>query len=188
MPTQLDLSILETVKDPQLRAQLERLGQRMAESPREDADCPPPPTPAKVIQFPLFPHETRPVSNDMARSALFSCVQGVDRRMLKNAVLATVGGVEITFTGEQFNQDDHDVLMQLIFMNWLQVLGYAEPPQIDECVGNQLHAIVPTLMVLEPQQQPLQFVLPGKRPFDSVPYRMDSLVAPPFATSLGTLA
>ena len=105
MPEQLDLSILETVKDPQLRAQLERLGQRMAESPREDADCPSPPATTKVIQFPLFPHETRPVSNDMARSALFSCVQGVDRRMLKNAVLATVSGVEITFTGEQFNPD-----------------------------------------------------------------------------------
>ena len=27
--------------------------------------------PAKVIQFPLFPDEARPVSNDMARSALF---------------------------------------------------------------------------------------------------------------------
>jgi hypothetical protein len=123
MAAQLDLSILETVKDPELRAQLERLGQRMAESPREGADCPPPPATAKVIQFPLFPHETRPVSNDMARSALFSCVQGVDRRMLKNAVLATVGGVEITFTGEQFNQDDHDVLMQLIFMAKNKPLG-----------------------------------------------------------------
>ena len=76
-----------------------------------------------MIQFPLFPHETRPVSNDMARSALFSCVQGVDRRMLKHAVLATVGGVEITFTGEQFNQDDHDVLMQLIFMAKNKPLG-----------------------------------------------------------------
>jgi hypothetical protein len=123
MPTQLDLSILETIKDPQLRAQLERLGQRLAESPREGADCSPPHATAKVIQFPLFPHETRPVSNDMARSALFSCVQGVDRRMLKNAVLATVDGVEIIFTGEQFNQDDHDVLMQLIFMAKNKPLG-----------------------------------------------------------------
>src|SRR5215470_11895795 len=123
MPEQLDLSILESVKDPQLRAQLERLGQRMAESSREDADGAPPPTTAKVIQFPLFPNETRPVSNDMARSALFSCVQGVDRRMLKNAVLATVDGVEITFTGDQFNQDDHDVLMQLIFMAKNKPLG-----------------------------------------------------------------
>src|SRR5712691_10052973 len=116
MPAQLDLSILETVKDPQLRAQLERLGQRMAASPREGADCPPPPATAKVIQFPLFPAETRPVSNDMARSALFSCVQGVDRRVLHNAVLATVGDVKIEFTGQQLNQDDHDVLMQLVFM------------------------------------------------------------------------
>lgn len=32
-----------------------------------------------VVQFPLFPEETRPVSNDIARSALFSCVQGKDR-------------------------------------------------------------------------------------------------------------
>ena len=54
-------------------------------------------------------------------------------------------------------------------LNWLQVLGRAEPPQIDERVGHQLHAIVPTLMVLEPQQQPLEFVLPGKRPLDAVP-------------------
>jgi hypothetical protein len=54
-------------------------------------------------------------------------------------------------------------------LNWLQVLGYAEPPHIDERVGHQLHAIVPTLMVLEPQQQPLKFVLPGKRPLDTIP-------------------
>src|SRR6267142_7177872 len=73
-------------------------------------------------------------------------------------------------------------------MNWLQVLGDAEPPPIDERVGHQLHAIVPTLMVLEPQPQPLTFVLPGKRPFDSVPSRMESLVEPPLATSLGRRA
>src|SRR6266850_3011660 len=73
-------------------------------------------------------------------------------------------------------------------MNWLQVLGDAEPPPIDERVGHQLHAIVPTLMVLEPQPQPLTFVLTGKRPFDSVPSRMESLVEPPLATSLGRRA
>src|SRR5713101_1262236 len=123
MPAQLDLSILETVKDPQLRAQLELLGQRMAASPREDADCPPPPATAKVIQFPLFPHETRPVSNDMARSALFSCVQGKDRQMFEDALLATVDGAEIRFTGRQFNQDDHDMLMQLVFMARDKPLG-----------------------------------------------------------------
>jgi len=71
---------------------------------------------AKIIPFPVFPEAARPVNNDMARSALFSCVQGKNRRMLKNAAVATVGDVRIEFSGEQWNQDDHDVLMQLVFM------------------------------------------------------------------------
>lgn len=114
MPAQLDLSLLDTVKDPELRASIARLHSAMAAAPRERE--PVLPSGAKLIQFPLFPAETRPVSNDMARSALFSCVQGVDRRVLHNAVLATVSDVKIEFTGQQLNQDDHDVLMQLVFM------------------------------------------------------------------------
>lgn len=82
-----------------------------------------PKLPAKVIQFPLFPEEKRPVSNDMARSALFSCVQGKDRQMLDDVLLATVDGVEIRFSGKQFNQDDHDVLMQLVHMAKHKPLG-----------------------------------------------------------------
>jgi len=72
--------------------------------------------PAQVLQFPVFPNATRPVSNAMARSALFSCVQGKDRQMLKEELLAAQDGMEMRFTGEQLNQDDHDLLMQLIFM------------------------------------------------------------------------
>src|SRR6266851_9941685 len=130
MPDQLDLSLLATVKDPDLRATLERLGNVMADAP--PAPAPEPSSTAKVIQFPLFPESTRPVSNDMARSALFSCIQGKDRRFIKDALLATVDGVEIRFTGEQLNQDDHDLLMQLIFMaratalgKWVTVSAYA---------------------------------------------------------------
>jgi hypothetical protein len=114
MDTQLDLSIAAAIKDPDLRASLERLGAVIKDTPqRSEAE---PPSSAKIIQFPLFPEATRPVSNDIARSALFSCIQGKDRRFIKDALLATVDGVEIRFTGEQLNQDDHDLLMQLIFM------------------------------------------------------------------------
>ena len=114
MDTQLDLSIATTIQDRDLRASLERLGAIMKDiPPRSDPELP---AAAKIIQFPLFPEATRPVSNDMARSALFSCIQGKDRRFIKDALLATVDGVEIRFTGEQLNQDDHDLLMQLIFM------------------------------------------------------------------------
>lgn len=34
----------------------------------------------------------------------------------------------------------------------LRVLRHAKAPQIDERVGHELHAIVPTLMLLEPEQ------------------------------------
>jgi hypothetical protein len=130
MPAQLDLSILATVKDPDLRATLERLGNAMADAPPEPEPEPKPT--AKIIQFPLFPETTRPVSNDMARSALFSCVQSKDRRYIENALLASQDGIEIRFTGKQLNQDDHDLLMQLVFMahhkplgTWITVSAYA---------------------------------------------------------------
>ncbi|MGE3541904.1 MAG: plasmid replication initiator TrfA [Candidatus Tectimicrobiota bacterium] len=132
MANQLDLSLLASVSDPELRASLERLGNAMAKAPTQAGPDPKPATTAKIIQFPLFPETTRPVSNDMARSALFSCIQGKDRRFIKDALLATVNGVEIRFTGEQLNQDDHDLLMQLVFMahkrpigTWITAPAYA---------------------------------------------------------------
>jgi hypothetical protein len=63
------------------------------------------------------------VVNDVARSALFACVQGKDRQMYKQRLLATVEGVEIRFTGEQWNQDDHDLLMQVVHMAGQTPLG-----------------------------------------------------------------
>jgi hypothetical protein len=139
MDTQLDLSIAATIKDPALRASLERLGAVMKDTaPRSE---PEPPSSAQIIQFPLFPEATRPVSNEMARSALFSCVQGKDRRFIKDALLATVTDREIRFDGEQLNQDDHDLLMQMVFMaqnkplgSWVMVPSYA----ILQALGRQI--------------------------------------------------
>jgi TrfA protein len=135
MDTQLDLSIAAAIKDPDLRASLERLGAVIKDAPQRSE--PQPPSSAKIIQFPLFPEATRPVSNDMARSALFSCIQGKDRRFIKDALLATVDGVEIRFTGEQLNQDDHDLLMQLIFM--------AREKQVGAWVTMPAHSILKAL-------------------------------------------
>jgi TrfA protein len=144
MDTQLDLSIAATIKDPDLRASLERLGTVLKDTPPRSE--PEPPSSAKIIQFPLFPEATRPVSNDMARSALFSCVQGKDRIFIKDALLATVDGVEIRFTGEQLNQDDHDLLMQLIFMArekpvgaWVTIPAHAILKALCRQVGGKQH-------------------------------------------------
>src|SRR5215471_16673344 len=146
MDAQLDLSLLATVKDPELRAALARLGNAMAEAPPEPTRAPEPSSTAKVIQFPLFPEATRPVSNDMARSALFSCIQGKERRFIKDALLATVDGVEIRVTGEQLNQDDHDLLMQLIFMArekpvgaWMTMPAHTILKALSRQVGGKQH-------------------------------------------------
>ncbi len=142
MPDQLDLSLLATVKDPDLRATLERLGNVMADAP--PALAPEQPSTAKIIQFPLFPDATRPVSNDMARSALFSCVQGKDRRFIKDTLLATVADKEIRFTGEQLNQDDHDLLMQMVFLaqhkplgSWVMVPAYGMLQALGRQIGGK---------------------------------------------------
>ena len=69
----------------------------------------------KLLHLPVIPQETRPAVNVIANSALFAAVQGKDRQLLHKRLLDTQDGVEIIFSGEQFNQDDHDVLMQLVY-------------------------------------------------------------------------
>jgi hypothetical protein len=116
------------IRDPEFRALLERMGQRFAAQEEEQ----PPALPTPQRRLPVFPHAARPVVNAMARSALFACVQGKDRQILDNVLLATVAGVEIRFTGRQWNQDDHDLLMQLVHMaapislgEYVPLSGYA---------------------------------------------------------------
>ena len=121
-----DLESLYTqIHDPELRETVERFGRSVAKRAQERQAQPPEPErqPVQVIQFPLFPEGMRPVTNDVARSALFSCVQGKDRQMVKDTLLATVDGVEIRFTGERFNQDDYDLRMHLVFMAKHKSLG-----------------------------------------------------------------
>jgi putative ABC transport system substrate-binding protein len=59
-------------------------------------------------------------------------------------------------------------LIPMLKRNWLRVLGTAEMPHINHRVGHQFHRIVPTLEALKPHQEPLEFVLPGKRPLHSI--------------------
>jgi hypothetical protein len=77
----------------------------------------------KLLRLPVIPQETRPAVNVICNSALFAAVQGKDRQLLNDAHLDTQDGVEIIFSGEQFNQDDHDVLMQLVYLASQHELG-----------------------------------------------------------------
>lgn len=68
------------------------------------------------LQFPLlFGENTQAVSNALARSSLFAAVK--ERDQFNDYVLVgEINGVKIEFQGEQFNQDDHDTLLQLVRM------------------------------------------------------------------------
>src|SRR5271157_3978012 len=48
--------------------------------------------------------------------------------------------------------------------NRLRVSGTTKMPQVDQRICHQLHAIVPLLDELEPQQQPFEFILPREGP------------------------
>jgi hypothetical protein len=77
-----------------------------------------------VVQLSLsFPERTRPVSNVTLRAALFAAIQGEDRQLFNDVVLASQDGIKIIFSGEQLNQDDHDVFMQLVAMAIHKPLG-----------------------------------------------------------------
>jgi hypothetical protein len=71
---------------------------------------------AESTQLALFPADKRQASNAMIRGALFSAVQGENRKLLDKKILPTQNGIEIKFSGWQLNQDDHDVLMQIVFL------------------------------------------------------------------------
>jgi TrfA protein len=99
--------------DPEAVGMVRRLQQAFEARAQKDVAAPRPP--AKIVQFPLpFPEDSPPVSNVIARSALFAAVKSKDRRMMRDEVVASQEGIEIAFSGEQLNQDDHDNFMQLV--------------------------------------------------------------------------
>jgi hypothetical protein len=92
------------------------------------------PPSAKPVRLPTFPEVTRPAANPLSRSALFAAIQGKDREMLKDCLIASADGWRILFSGEQLNQDDYDTLMQLIFM--------AKDTPVGEYVTASSHAML----------------------------------------------
>jgi hypothetical protein len=124
----LERQILETAPDMdrELIRALASMGAAMAErevkdaakrqTATEPAPQPEPPPTAKILQFPLpFGENTRAVSNPLARGALFAAVK--ERQHFKDYVTVYErDGTKVEFKGEQFNQDDHDTLLQLVTM------------------------------------------------------------------------
>src|SRR5881227_3196662 len=81
---------------------------RTLEAKKETVTPKPPGAPkgAQLVLFPQWADTRRAAPCAIFRSALFSALGRVKRPYLKNQKIASVDGVEITFTGEQFDQSD----------------------------------------------------------------------------------
>lgn len=81
-----------------------------------------PPSVSKQLSLELWPDSVRGVPNAVLRGSLFS----VSKRRAtakKRELLAAVGGIEIRFKGERFNQTDLDLWEMLLHLARLQPLG-----------------------------------------------------------------
>ena len=65
-------------------------------------------------QMSLFPDDARAIPNYLARTPLFAPVRPGRRKRREGELLASPQGFEIRFSGEQLDQSDCDVFMQLV--------------------------------------------------------------------------
>ena len=112
LPTNKEQAELERLAaSAELDKSLARLGNAIADRTQQDEAS----GKGTVVQFPLaFPPDKPPVSNPLARSSLFAAIQGKDRRMMQKETVAAQDGITIKFSGQQWNQSDHDLFMQLV--------------------------------------------------------------------------
>lgn len=77
------------------------------------------------IQLPLWPNGMRGIPNSIARSALFnvSSLRKGERKHYKQREIAALGGICITYTGEELRQDDEDVFLQILHLARTHDLG-----------------------------------------------------------------
>lgn len=111
---------------------------------------------AQIIQLPLWPEAVRAVPNDILRSALFAAIQGKDRKLVKNAVIASQDDFTVTLTGELFDQSDLSVWEQILHFarqyplgTVCHVTGYGLLKALGHCAGKKdyvwLHSVVQRL-------------------------------------------
>ena len=95
---------------------------------------------AKAEVIPLFPgwdDEVRAAPDVCLRSALFGVVRPGRRRWLKDEALTAIGGYEVRWSGEQLDQGDLDI--------WLQLLHLLRDQPIDGRVYFSLRAVLRAL-------------------------------------------
>lgn len=76
-----------------------------------------------VLSLINWPEETRAAPNTILRSALFGSLKKGSRRFVERLKVETVGGVEITYTGQQLDQGDLSVFLAILHMSRQKAMG-----------------------------------------------------------------
>ena len=97
-----------------LTESLERLGRTLAEKAERDRLQPDTQTTAQIVQLDFWEDGKRAAPNAVFRSALFPALNSQKRQFIKEKTLGSVQGVVVIFTGEQFDQTDLDVYLELL--------------------------------------------------------------------------
>ena len=95
------------------------------------------PKAAQIIQLDFWEDGKRASSNAILRSALFPALGRQKRQFMKEVMIDSVGGITVFFTGEQFDQSDFDV--------YLEILNLARPFPLGTPVKFSAHALLKKL-------------------------------------------
>jgi hypothetical protein len=102
---------------PRLARTCENIAQTLThrdDLPAAEPQPKPPLSPQRSQQLPLF-KEAYAVPNAILRAALFPAREvSAQRRLVKDVPIFSVEGIEVTFTGEEFDQTDLDVLLGIL--------------------------------------------------------------------------
>jgi TrfA protein len=118
---------LAQIENPELRAALESFGRTIAEQREKEREQPPlkgqskkgvgiAPAPAQgqLILFPEWADTRRAAASAVFRSALFPALARRQRQYFERKKIFSTRGVEIFFTGKQFDQSDLDVYLEIL--------------------------------------------------------------------------
>lgn len=103
--------------DPELRDTLERFGRTIAERSQQAQQPEPEQKPqitGQLILFPQWADTRRATASAVFRSALFPALGRGKRQYLERQKIFSTRGVEVFFTGKQFDQSDLDVYLEIL--------------------------------------------------------------------------
>jgi TrfA protein len=113
------LAGLEQIENPELRAALESFGRKIKEGaktqPREEERAAGQESPkGQLVLFPEWADTRRAAASAVFRSALFPALARGQRKYFEREKIFSTRGVEIFFTGKQFDQSDLDVYLEIL--------------------------------------------------------------------------